>query len=85
MDMSRYASSSFIKVDDLADGPERKMIADIEEGRYRETGRDLQRRQQAFAQRNQCRHADPRIRQERSRLDWPTDRALRRYASIQRQ
>jgi hypothetical protein len=34
MDMSRYASSSFIKVDDLADGPERKMISDIGEGRY---------------------------------------------------
>ena len=34
MDMSRYASSSFIKVDDLADGPERKVIADIGEGRF---------------------------------------------------
>ena len=34
MDMSRYASSSFIKVDDLTDGPEQKLITDIEEGRY---------------------------------------------------
>ena len=34
MDMSRYASSSFIKVDDLADGPEQKLIANIGEGRY---------------------------------------------------
>ena len=34
MDMSRYASSSFIKVDDLADGPERKVIAEIGEGRF---------------------------------------------------
>ncbi len=34
MDMSRYASSGFIKVDDLADGSEQKLITDIEEGRY---------------------------------------------------
>ena len=34
MDMSRYATSSFIKVDDLADGPERKVITEIGEGRY---------------------------------------------------
>jgi hypothetical protein len=34
MDMSRYASSSFIKVDDLVDGPERKVISEIGEGRY---------------------------------------------------
>ena len=34
MDMSRYASSSFIKVDDLADGSERKVIAEIGEGRF---------------------------------------------------
>jgi hypothetical protein len=34
MDMSKYASLSFIKVDDLADGPEQKVIASIEEGRY---------------------------------------------------
>jgi hypothetical protein len=33
-DMSRYASSSFIKVDDLADGPEQKVITEIGEGRY---------------------------------------------------
>jgi hypothetical protein len=34
MDMSRYASSSFIKVDDLADGPEQKVITEVGEGRY---------------------------------------------------
>jgi hypothetical protein len=33
-DMSKYASSSFIKVDDLADGPEQKVITKIGEGRY---------------------------------------------------
>ena len=33
-DMSKYASSSFIKVDDLADGSERKVIAEIGEGRF---------------------------------------------------
>ena len=34
MDMSRYASSGFIKVEDLTDGPKQKVIIDIEEGRY---------------------------------------------------
>ena len=34
MDMSRYASSGFIKVDDLADGPEQKVITAIGEGKY---------------------------------------------------
>ena len=34
MDMSRYASSGFIKVDDLTDGPEQKLITNVEEGRY---------------------------------------------------
>jgi hypothetical protein len=34
MDMSRYASSGFIKPDDLADGPEEKLITKIGEGRY---------------------------------------------------
>jgi hypothetical protein len=33
-DMSRYASSSFIKPEDLADGPERKVITEIGEGRF---------------------------------------------------
>jgi hypothetical protein len=34
MDMSRYASRRFIKPDDLANGPQRKTIVTIEEGRY---------------------------------------------------
>jgi hypothetical protein len=34
MDMSRYASSSFIKVDDLAEGLEEKVITEIGEGKY---------------------------------------------------
>src|SRR4051812_49192379 len=34
MDMSKYASSSFIKFDDLAEGPEEKVIAEIGEGKY---------------------------------------------------
>jgi hypothetical protein len=34
MDMSKYAGSSFIKVDDLVGGPVQKVIASIEEGRY---------------------------------------------------
>jgi hypothetical protein len=34
MDMSKYASSSFIKVDDLAEGPQQETIVAIEEGRY---------------------------------------------------
>jgi hypothetical protein len=33
-DMSKYASSSFIKVDDLVDGPEEKVIVAIAEGKY---------------------------------------------------
>ena len=33
-DMSKYASSSFIKVDDLAEGPEQKVIVAIAEGKY---------------------------------------------------
>jgi hypothetical protein len=33
-DMSRYASSTFIKVDNLAEGPEEKVIAGIGEGKY---------------------------------------------------
>jgi hypothetical protein len=33
-DMSRYASASFIKADDLTDGPEQKVITEIGEGRY---------------------------------------------------
>ena len=34
MDMRKYASSGFIKVDDLANGPEKKQIIAIEEGKY---------------------------------------------------
>jgi hypothetical protein len=34
VDMSKYASSSFLKPDDLANGPAQKLIADIGEGRY---------------------------------------------------
>jgi hypothetical protein len=34
MDMSRYASRKFIKPEDLANGPQRKTIVTIEEGRY---------------------------------------------------
>jgi hypothetical protein len=34
MDMSKYASSAFIRVDDLEHGPEQKQIIEIEEGRY---------------------------------------------------
>jgi hypothetical protein len=34
MDMSKYASSTFIKVDDLESGPEKKLIVEIEEGKY---------------------------------------------------
>jgi hypothetical protein len=33
-DMSKYASAGFIKVDDLADGPEQKTIVAIGDGRY---------------------------------------------------
>jgi hypothetical protein len=33
-DMSRYASASFIKADDLTGGPEQKVITEIGEGRY---------------------------------------------------
>ena len=32
--MSKYASSGFIKVEDLEDGPEQKAITTIEEGKY---------------------------------------------------
>ena len=85
MDMSRYASSSFIKVDDLADGPERKVIAEIGEGRFEKPVATFDDGTKLVAQRHQRRRADPRIRQERSRLDRSTDRALRRHASIQRQ
>jgi len=34
MDLSQYASSQFIKVDDLADGPQQKTIASIEPGKF---------------------------------------------------
>ena len=34
MDMTKYASSSFIKVDDLVGGPEGKVIIAIAEGKY---------------------------------------------------
>jgi hypothetical protein len=34
MDMNKYASSSFMKPEDLANGPRRKTITSIEEGRY---------------------------------------------------
>jgi hypothetical protein len=34
MDMSRYASRKFIKPEDLANGPQHKVIVTIEEGRY---------------------------------------------------
>jgi hypothetical protein len=33
-DMSRYATSTFIKVDDLTEGPEQKVITEIGEGKY---------------------------------------------------
>ena len=33
-DMSKYASSSFIKVDDLVEGPEEQVIAEIAEGKF---------------------------------------------------
>jgi hypothetical protein len=34
MDLSQYAASQFIRVDDLADGPQRKTIASIEPGKF---------------------------------------------------
>ena len=34
VDMSKYASSVFIKSDDLANGPEQKVIVAIAEGKY---------------------------------------------------
>lgn len=34
MDLSSYANKSFIKVNDLANGSQRKTIAGIEEGQY---------------------------------------------------
>ena len=34
MDMSKYASSTFIKVYDLEQGPEQKLIVEIAEGNY---------------------------------------------------
>lgn len=34
MDMSGYAGSSFIRVEDLADGPQRKRLVSIEPGRF---------------------------------------------------
>jgi len=34
MDMSGYAGSSFIRVEDLADGPQRKRIVSVEPGRF---------------------------------------------------
>jgi hypothetical protein len=34
MDMSKYASSIFIKVDDLEHGPEKKVIIEVEEGKF---------------------------------------------------
>jgi hypothetical protein len=34
MDMSRYASRKFLKIEDVAAGPLRKTIAAIEEGKY---------------------------------------------------
>jgi hypothetical protein len=33
-DMSKYASAGFIKVDDLADGPEQKVITKLSEGQW---------------------------------------------------
>ena len=33
-DMRKYASSTFIKVDDLVEGPEQKVITEIGEGKY---------------------------------------------------
>ena len=53
MDMSKYASSSFIKVDDLADGPEQKMITEIEEGQYEKPVVTFEDGTQAVAQRHQ--------------------------------
>ena len=85
MDMSRYASSGFIKVDDLTDGPEQKLITNVEEGRYDKpvatfgdgsklslNGTNVGTLIRAFGNNG-------------SRLDRSADRALRRYASIQRQ
>jgi hypothetical protein len=34
MDMSKYASMKFLKPEDFEDGPQRKTIVDIVEGRY---------------------------------------------------
>lgn len=34
MNMSEYSGSAFVKINDLADGPERKTIANVEIGRY---------------------------------------------------
>jgi hypothetical protein len=34
MDLSQYAASQFIRVEDLVDGPQRKKIASIEPGKF---------------------------------------------------
>ena len=85
MDMSRYASSGFIKVDDLTDGPEQKLITNIGEGRYEKPVATFEDGSKLSLNGTNVGTLIRAFGNERSRLDRSADRALRRHASIQRQ